>query len=315
MSHGDSRRDGVAIGIDVGGTKVAMGLVTAKGELSAVERLTVAESPSFATLLTTIAGRAAQLVSSGGEEDVTCLGVGLPELVDLDGEVVSASIVPWGRKELMATLGGIGRVTIVPDVRAAAVAEARFGAGREWRSFVYISVGTGISYSFVQAGHPWTGVHGTAQLLGSSRLAMHCGHCGFRSSSLALEDAAAGPALLDRAMRVGGLVVSSAEELFARAADGHEAAVTVLADAAEEIGSFVALVVNLLDPEGVVVGGGLGLAGGPYWENLVRSARSYTWAESARSVPIVAAALGTTAGVIGAGLLALDDEGCEVQAW
>ena len=72
-------------------------------------------------------------------------------------------------------------------------------------------------------------------------------------------------------------------------------------DAAATLGSFVALLVNVLDPEAVVVGGGLGSAGGAYWRGLTRATREHVWAEHAKELPIVQAGLRADSGVIGAG--------------
>ena len=146
---------GAAIGIDVGGTKVAVGVVTRAGELLASHRLEVAAAPSFASLLDEAAARARELRKVLGEERVVGVGVGMPELVDPAGEVRTSSVIPWSRRDLVRAFGALGPVLVQADVRAAALAEARFGAGRNWSSFVYVTVGTGISCSLVQNGRPY----------------------------------------------------------------------------------------------------------------------------------------------------------------
>ena len=73
-------------------------------------------------------------------------------------------------------------------------------------------------------------------------------------------------------------------------------------DAAERLGVLIGLLVNALDPEVVIIGGGLGLAGGLYGSRLTASIRAHIWAESRRQLPILPAALGADAGVIGAAL-------------
>ena len=75
---------------------------------------------------------------------------------------------------------------------------------------------------------------------------------------------------------------------------------------AEMLGGYVALFVNIVDPEIVVIGGGLGSAGGAYWPAVIASAREHVWAEHVVQVPIVRAELGGREAVVGAGLLALD---------
>src|SRR5205085_176226 len=80
---------------------------------------------------------------------------------------------------------------------AAARAEATFGAGTPYPTFGYVTIGTGISSTFVRDGAPWEGAHGTAQLLGSAQLALPCPHCG-RMLEICLEDVASGAGIVRR---------------------------------------------------------------------------------------------------------------------
>ena len=305
MSAGRASSDEVAIGIDVGGTKVAVGVVTSSGRLLADDRLEVAAAPSFPSLLDEVAARAGALRGVLGERRAVSVGVGVPELVDPNGEVRTRSVVPWSRRDLVRAFGSLGAVVIRADVQAAALAEARFGAGRNWSSFAYVTVGTGISHSLVRDGKPYAGAHGAAQLLGSAELALRCAHCGIQSRSVALEHSAGGPALLDRFQTLTGRRLRRAEDVFAEADAGNSAAADVLGESAEAIGSFIAFLVGILDPHGVVIGGGLGLAGGWYWDRLVASMRRHIWAEYVKSIPVEPAGLGANSGVIGAGYAAI----------
>jgi glucokinase len=82
-------------------------------------------------------------------------------------------------------------------------------------------------------------------------------------------------------------------------------AIRVVETAGEALGVSVGWLVNVLDPEAVIVGGGLGLAGGLYWESFISSTRAHIWAEAARNLPVLPAALGAEAGLIGAAAIAL----------
>jgi glucokinase len=256
-----------ALGIDIGGTKIAVGVVNADGTLLRSTRL-----PTDGATLDGVAAVVAELASA---IDIAGVGVGVCELVDPGGRIRSHESVAWTETELEAALGP---VALEADVFAAALAEARFGAGRAFSSFVYVTVGTGISHCLVLDGEPYRGAHGCAQLIGSAALRFVCPHCG-RRARLVLEDIASGAALA----RTG----TTAEE------------------SAEVLGSYIALLVNVLDPEAVVVGGGLGSAGGAYWDALVRGVRGHVWAEHVRDLPLAQAGLGADSGVIGAGLVGL----------
>jgi glucokinase len=183
--------------------------------------------------------------------------------------------VDWLGLDLAAAFGG-ARVTVESDVRAAALAEARFGAGAGFASFVYLVVGTGISHCLVVDGRPYPGARGNAIVVGAPPV----------------ERVGAGPAL---ARRAG---VERAEEALA---DPCHAA--VVESAAEELGAALAALVNALDPEAVVVGGGLGLES-RYRALFVASARAAIDHEATLELPIVPAALGARSGIVGAALVA-----------
>src|SRR5262249_11256337 len=94
-----------------------------------------------------------------------------------------------------------------------------------------------------------------------------------------------------------------AEEVLAVAAAGDREAVHVAASGGAALGTSVGFLANVLDPEALIVGGGLGLASGLYWDSFVVSTRGHIWAEERGGLPILPAGLGTDAGVIGAAAL------------
>lgn len=232
------------------------------------------------------------------------VGVGVPELVDAEGNVASENAIPWLGVPVAVHLSEVAPAVIESDVRAAALAEATFGAGEPFGTFVYVSVGTGISSCLVLDGHPYRGARGNALVLASAPTTATCPRCGNVFDSL-LEEFASGPALVARYNGLGRGPVARAEEVVAAARDGDAPAVEVVESAGAALGSSVGLLINVLDPEAVVVGGGLGTAGGRYWESLVQSARRRVWSAATREVAILPAGLGPDAGVAGAALTAL----------
>jgi glucokinase len=122
-----------------------------------------------------------------------------------------------------------------------------------------------------------------------------------------LEETASGPALIRRYNHSHPTGTSGAEDVLAAAQQGDAEAVRIVREADEALGSGVGFLVNVLDPDAVVIGGGLGLAGGLYWDVFLSSARRHIWAEAARDLPIVRAELGTDAGLVGAAAAALLD--------
>jgi glucokinase len=291
-----------AIGVDVGGTKTALGRVLPGGQVLDLERFRNREAGDTDALLALVADRCRRLAG----EEPAAIGLALPEVLDPSRELRSHITLPWTRDRIVDALSPIGTVVLEADVRAAALAEARLGAGRGRHSVGYVSVGTGISAALVVDGRPYAGAHGAAQLLGSAQLPIDCPHCGRSFRSPALEDVAGGPALVARYNEAADAPARDGEELLERASRGDVAAERVVRRGAEQLGGYLALLVNIVDPEILVVGGGLGTGVGDHWSIVVASAREHIWAAHVRDVPIVQAELGEHAGVIGAGLLALD---------
>jgi glucokinase len=148
-------------------------------------------------------------------------------------------------------------------------------------------------------GKPFTGAHGATGTMASSPLprAMQGTNDG---PSPTLEEIAAGPALVTRYNQQGPGGANSAEEVFAAAEAGETVAVALLQRAGEALGAGVGWLINVLDPEAVIMGGGLGLGGGTYWESFVKSARRHIWSKLHCDLPILPAAQGRDAGIIGA---------------
>jgi glucokinase len=292
------------IGIDVGGTKIAGGLVRFPGGIVA-DREVVPTLPNRGpeAVLADVVVLAERLRCKAEANGITLagLGLGVAELVDRNGRVTSGATIDWRSVDLHGRLAEFGPVAVEADVRAAALAEARFGAGRPFRLFLYVTVGTGISSTLVIDGQPFAGARGNALAFASSPWRTNCEVCGATSSRV-LEEVASGPALVREYRRRTGRDRRAEDVLAAAAGDPDALAVARAGGAA--LGNGVALLVNALDPEAVVIGGGLGLADGPYHDAFVQAMRELVWADSTRDLPLLRAATGPDAGIIGAAVAA-----------
>lgn len=271
----------LAIGIDIGATKVAAGVVDV--ETGAVQSSSVAPSEPVrggAALLQDCVEVARQF---GRDFGICAVGVAVCETVDLDGRVTSAYSFDWRELDAARAFSDIAPARIDSDVRAAASAEARFGAGREHASFLYVNAGSGISSSLVLHETPHAGARGNAILLGAG--------------PLNVEAIASGTALKAR----HGISAAT----LARAAEAGETSATrVLHDAGTALGQAIAFAVNLLDPEVVVLGGGLALGSAVYASAVETAMRAHVWSENTKEVPLLQGALGSEAGMIGAAFMA-----------
>ncbi len=290
----------IAAGVDIGGTKSAVALVDVDSgdvvDLREIDTLADQGADRLHQRLRPVIDRMVE----GSVVVPRGVGVAVPEIVSRDGTVVTDVVIPGLSGDLLAAWGDLGVTVVEADVRAAAIAEARFGQGSPFASFAYVSVGTGISYCFVIDGRAWAGANGAAILLGSGLLADR-GSFGGDVGTPPLEEFASGPSLVAHYRAAGGAAESARDVLDRCEVDS--AAGDVVTSAGRALGIGLAELVNLLDPEAVVVGGGLGSAIGRYWDAAVAAARSSIWADVARDVPILQAAIGPRAGVVGAALV------------
>jgi len=292
-----------AIGLDIGGTKIAAGVMLwPSGEV--LNRQIIPTNPGRGgeAVLNDTVDLALKLRDWARQEriDLAGIGAGVAELVDCEGNVTSSCTIKWRGVPVREKLSEVMPAQVESDVRAAALAEAIFGAGRGRGLFAYITVGTGISYCLVQDGRPLKGAKGNAITLSSSPLSTVCTHCGAKLRPV-LEEFASGPAIATRFAQVRkSAEIFAAEEVFRAASNGDKDAIEILISAGQALGISAAFLVNVLDPEVMVVGGGLGMAGGLYWDAFLRSCREHIFADNSRDLPIITAKLGTDAGLIGA---------------
>jgi len=298
-----------AIGLDIGGTKIAAGVVLwPSGEILYRTQIPTLAARGGEPVLRDTLVLAGELYDRARSEqiEVAGIGAGIAELVDCDGNVTSSCTIRWSGVPVQQRLSTVAPAQVESDVRAAALAESMFGVGRGHRLFVYVTVGTGISYCLVQDGRPFKGARGNAITMASSPLSTVCTHCGVKLHPV-LEEFASGPAIARRFAQARSAnsngepsLTSSGEEVFGAAARGDAAAAEILTSSGEALGVSTAFLVNVLDPEMIVVGGGLGLAGGLYWDAFQQSCREHVFADDARDLPIVTAKLGADAGLVGA---------------
>lgn len=262
----------VAVGIDIGGTKIAAGVVdTSTGSVLDRRRVPTRPERGGAAVLSDCAVLAAEL----GERRLP-VGIGLCELVDLRGRPTSAETIDLRDLDPAAAIDA-PRVVVESDVRAAALAEARFGAGAGVSPFLFAIVGTGASACLVVDGRPYAGGRGEALVLGAPPV----------------EAVASGTALA----RAAGL--ERAEDVLADPAHAP-----LVGAAASALGEVLAVLANALDPSLVVLGGGLGAQRG-FRERVERAFQALLAYPRRPPLPVVSSTLGPDGGVVGAALFAL----------
>ncbi len=317
---------GVVIGIDVGGTKVQVGVADAHGQVLSRERVeTRARDGAEQVFAQVVQAVTAAAAGAGVQpEQALAIGIGTPGQLDLEqGLVVDSPNLPWRhyplREQLSQRFGGVP-VALENDCKAGGLGEFRFGAGRGSRHMVYLGVGTGIGGAIFVDGRLLYGATGNAAELGHTVVDLDgppCG-CGGRGCVEALASgsgltnlgraaAAAGQAPLLLELAGGDLQRIDGGTVVAAARAGDAGAVAILDRATRALGAAVATVVNTLSPEVVVLGGGVVERNGAgYVTAVTEQARRLALAANWRAVQVRQAALGAESVLVGAIALALE---------
>jgi glucokinase len=296
----------LAVGIEIGGTKLQAGVGLRDGKLLALVRRAVDPSKGGSGIREQIPSLIEEAISKAGcsPKDLTGLGVGFGGPVDTTrGRIlVSHQIEGWSDFPLREWLGRKAEVPVVlqNDAKTAALAEATLGAGKGFRRIFYITVGSGVGGGLVIDGVPDVG-----QGLGAGEI----GHTWVPDPDSGkpdkLEHVASGWSIGKRGSRRLGRELSGAE-VAALAAQGDAAAKRVVEESAEALAVGIGNVLALLHPERFIVGGGVALMGDLWWAPLRRAlSERFAFKPFAESYEVVSSALGEEVVVIGAVLLGL----------
>jgi predicted NBD/HSP70 family sugar kinase len=251
------RRDaGFVLGLDVGREFVRGAVADLGGTIRARESRP-ARSSSGVARVRDLAALASELLRDAAvERDGTLLHtvVGSPGVVEPDGRSLrlAPNLPGWERPGVLRELRGLlgEETTIENDVDAAAVAERDHGHGRNVSTFAFVSVGTGIGMGLVLDGKLHRGAHGAA------------GEIAFLPHISGPLESAASAAAVVKAARQAGSRLRSARSIFAAAEAGDERAREVVASEAAVVAHALASIVAVVDPELIVLGGGIGRAPG-----------------------------------------------------
>lgn len=294
------------IGIDIGGTKTSGALVSESGDLLCdplVLRTPSAEGAEH------ILGGVTQIVeelSTRSSAPIDAVGIGSAGVIGADGSVIAATnlLKDWQGtriKELVQQRMGLP-VTVLNDVHAAGLGEALRGAGQEHKRVFVVALGTGIGGAIV---------HDGVLDIGAGRISGAFGHvpvslglhrvcsCGVIDH---VEAYASGPSLESLYREQGGSA-ADLREVEAAMNRGDSAAQNAILTGAKALGEALAGAVNLLDPDVIVIGGGVANMGDAFLEP-VREAYRSSVLPTALQVPIVVATLGVNAAIVGSALAA-----------
>ncbi|MGE5508040.1 MAG: ROK family protein [Chitinophagales bacterium] len=320
--------EGFAIGVDIGGTKIAVGLADSQGRLKEELVLPTGAANGRDHVLNQVRRGIDELRSRfaarhpGGV--IVGIGVGTAGQVDFrSGKIVSTTgnLPGWFGtpiKDLLEAEYGLP-VVVENDVNAAAWGEKWLGAGRGVDHFVCLTIGTGVGGAVVDGGRMLRGTRGGAGEVGHlilfpEGLPCTCGRKG------CLEAYVSGPAIVRRYLSAAadlgqspppgeGEQVVRSQEVFQLAREGDPVARAVIGDTYRYLGYGIATLVNIFNPSRVIIGGGLSGVGDELLLAIRQAVREYALQGIAQEVEIVLAELGEKAGLYGAAYLVWEQVG------
>ncbi len=311
-----------AVGIDVGGTRIAAGLVERGGRMLSEQRvLTPAAQGPFA-----IVDAIVEMVTgvSGGPHpsEIAGVGIGLPAQIDFRRQSVEfCTNLPLAGVDVRGlVMSRVKReVTIDNDGNCAALGEYRFGAAKGVRDFLMLTIGTGVGGGMFLGAQPYRGTRGLGGEVGHVVLDLDgpdcpCGGRGHLESFVSRRAIAErGRALASefRGSRLRELAGGSVDEVGAdtvveAARAGDAGALDILTDVGEKLGQALVGFVNVLNPQMVVIGGGVAEGADAMFERAEQVVRDQALA-GRKDARFVRADLGNDAGVMGAAALAFDE--------
>jgi glucokinase len=315
-------RTNYAVGVDVGGTRIAVGLVERKGRIMKdAKRLTPRGSGPFA-VVDTIIDLVGEVTSGIHDSELAGIGIGIPGQIDfLRQSIEFCTNLPLAGVDVRSLVMSRTKreVTIDNDGNLAAFGESRWGAAKDFRDFLMFTVGTGVGGGMFLNGEPYRGNRGLGAEFGHVVIELNgppcpCGGHGH------IESYVSRPALAERGKEAaatfrgreilaaagGEIEQVTAESVLIAAQRGDEAARDILLEAGVVLGRAFVGFVNVFNPKLIVVGGGIGEVADFMVERAAEVMRAEALA-GRRDVVVTQAVLGNDAGILGAAALSFDE--------
>ena len=304
-------------GIDIGGTTVKCGLFTVKGELLEKWEIPTRTENNGAAILPDVADTVLKKIQEKGlaKEEIAGIGIGVPGPVNEQGEVPGAVNLHWGYVNLagdMEKMTGL-RVKAGNDANVAALGEMWKGGGAGCQSIVMVTLGTGVGGGIINNGKIVTGAHGAGGEIGHIHVTddVECNcNCGNHGCLEQVTSATGITYLANRRLKKddrpsmlrGGEV--NAKTVFDAVKAGDELAKEVAEEFVKYLGTALASVACVVDPEVFVIGGGVSKAGQIILDNIKKYYAQYAFM-TCKQAGFALAKLGNDAGIYGAAKMLL----------
>jgi glucokinase len=314
----------LVVGVDIGGTKVAAGLVDHNGEIKRQIRTPMVANGEASEGLAAVVSSIDLLLDRDADARTLIRGIGICAPGPLDpstGIVINPPNVPcWRNFPLAAEIEKVYRVPVKVenDANAAALAEAYWGAGRGYRHIFYAGIGTGIGTGIVFAGRIYNGRTGAAAEGGHMSIDYQGPLCGCGKPGC-IEVLAAGPAIARRARAklasekgvhssilelAKGNIDAVTSEMVGRAyASGDQLAKQTLQETVQLLSLWLSNIVDLLEPDVIIIGGGVAAMLNPFFDEVSAWLSKYCINSRCQEIPLLKAHYGADAGIAGGAAL------------
>ena len=316
------------LAIDLGGTKMLLAIISDDGQVMAQELCPTLADEGAQAVLDRLFSAMDRLFKLNNMEPSQLCSISIAAAGGIDSDrgliTVSPNLPGWNDiplRDIVQEKYGIDTF-LVNDASAAALGEYHFGVGRGVNNLILLTVGTGIGGGIIINGELYSGSCGSAGEIGHMTIDVNGPRCSCGNTGC-LETLASGRAVAGEAIRrisegeksslieiVGGRIEDiTAEKVGDAARDGDPLSSDVIAKAATYLGVGMVNLVNIFNPEMIVVGGGMARMGNLLLEPARRVVAERAFPISAQAVRIVTAQLGNDAGVHGAAIFALQQKG------
>jgi glucokinase len=318
----------LTLGIDLGGTKILTAVTNSQGKMLSRDHSITPASKGHETVIQSILDSAHSALEQAGVaiSQISAIGIGAPGISNPEAGIVftSPNLPGWRdvplRDIIQSRLGK--KAFLINDANAAALGELYFGAARGARNFIYITLSTGIGGGIVIDGKIYTGAIGTAGEVGHMTIddngpICNCGNKG------CWETLASGTALareakhrIEEGARTsilkyadGDVEKVTAQVIQSAAEQGDSLAKELIAQTGYYVGVGLANLINIFNPELIVIGGGLSNIGDMLFGPAFKTAGERAYKEAFQAVRFVPAELGRNSGVLGAAAFAFQEMG------
>ena len=275
------------LGIDIGGTKTRFGIVNiSTGKIiykQIIKSKTFKSDKKNLENITTIGLEIIELAKKKYSININNIGVGVPELINNNGIIKGEYNFAWENLSFKKHFKKYNfKAKADSDVRNALRGEKLYGKGKKFKNFIFVNIGTGLSYALFNDNKIYSGFNGFAIHFASSKINLY-NPKNNENISLVPEDHYSGKSIT--------LIPESMDS---------EKYKKYIKNIANSLGSLIGLLINIVDPQGVIIGGGVVMNNDFFYKTIVNYTRKCIFAESCKDIPIITSKLGDDAALLGA---------------